>query len=138
MDTNHEWNAGENPWVRRALDGSPFGSAGYAQCYFCGGMAAKLSVGDLSGDSGRVEVYCDNGDCDARETVVLVARDGHHSDRRADVRILDALDRDNHTTEQGPLVAKPLKDVAAERESEEAILTRRQDRGPVSYASPAR
>lgn len=138
MDTNHEWNAGETPWVRGTLEGSPYDSAGYAQCYFCGDMTAKLSADDLNGDSGRVEVYCNNGNCDAREIVVIVARDGNHSDRRADVRILDALDRDNHTTEQGPVVPRSLKEIAAAQEPEGGIVARRQDRGPASYASPAR
>ncbi|MCS5487389.1 hypothetical protein NY588_09645 [Curtobacterium flaccumfaciens pv. beticola] len=138
MNTNLEWNAGETPWVRATLEGSPFGSSGYAQCYFCGDMSAKLSSTDLRSDSGRVEVYCDNGNCDAREVIVVVARDGNHSDRRADVRILDALDRDTHSTEQKPLVARSLQEIADAQDSEEAVVARRQDRGAASYASPAR
>lgn len=131
------WEAGEVPWVRRALVGNAFGSSGYAQCYFCGEMSAKISDSDLSADNGRVEIYCDNGQCDARTAAVLITRDGHHADRRADVRILDALDRDSHTTEQGPLVARTLQEIA-DSEDPEGTLARRTTRGPASYASPPR
>lgn len=137
MAFKNEWNAGDVPWVRETLEGSAFGSSGYAQCYFCGELSVKLSVGDLSSDSGRVEVYCDNGNCDAREVTVIVTRDGHRSDRRADVRILEAVDQDTHTTEEGPIVARSLKEIA-DGEDSAGMLARRTDRGPASYASPGR
>lgn len=137
MTGGRSWDAGSVPWVQRALDGSAWGSSGYAQCYFCGDMSVKLSVGDLSADHGRVEVYCDNGDCDAREMTTIVTRDGHHSDRRADVRMLDAIDADNHTTEVRPLVVKSLSEIAQSEDSAGA-LARRTSRDAASYSSPAR
>jgi hypothetical protein len=137
MAFKSQWNAGEVPWVRKTLEGSAFGSSGYAQCYFCGEQSVKLSVGDLGSDNGRVEVYCDNTNCDAREATVIVTRDGHHSDRRADVRILNAVDEDQHTTEQGPIVARSLQDIK-DGEDPAGTLARRTDTGPASYASPGR
>lgn len=61
-----------------------------AGCYFCGRDSVILSFGDLGEDRGRVQIYCDNGDCDAREVEVIVSDDGGTATRnRSDVRILE-------------------------------------------------
>jgi hypothetical protein len=50
------------PWITRSRT-----------CPFCGSQSLILN-----GDDGqRVDAYCDNGECDAREFIVLVTRDGH-------------------------------------------------------------
>lgn len=59
-------------------------------CYFCGRDSVILSYTDLHDDHGRVEIYCDNGDCDAREIEVIIIEDGTSTTRnRTDVRILN-------------------------------------------------
>lgn len=58
---------------------------------FCGGNALLRSSGDLPQDTERVEVYCDNQFCDAREIVILITR-GEGTHARADVRALSAVD----------------------------------------------
>ncbi|MFJ7909723.1 hypothetical protein [Kitasatospora sp. NPDC096204] len=86
------WDTGTTPWLRRAqAEQQPSGQK-KVQCLFCGAQTAILSTGDLDGDQGRVEVYCDNGRCDAREVIMLVRRDGAHARWRADVRTLEAID----------------------------------------------
>jgi hypothetical protein len=52
-----------------------------------------VSFGDDRTDLGRVEMYCDNQECDSRETVLLITR-GHddefcaQADTRPDVQAL--------------------------------------------------
>lgn len=60
------WDSGNVPWIRRHPHGTK------VQCLFCGEIAAIVSDGDIGRDSGRVQVYCDNGACAAREIEVLV------------------------------------------------------------------
>lgn len=88
-----EWSAGGTPWLR-ALQSATFGEpgVGYAVCLFCGAPALKLSMSDVDVDHGRLTVYCDNSNCDAREIEVLVTRDGGNALRRCDVRALTAID----------------------------------------------
>lgn len=82
------------PWVRRSVD-----RARPTACYFCGDSSAILSSGDLKIDSGRVQMYCDNGQCDAREVEFVVVDDGTEATRhRADVRIL---------RKHGPIADRP-------------------------------
>ncbi|MFJ6993857.1 hypothetical protein [Streptomyces sp. NPDC003090] len=78
-----EGEAGETPWARQGTKHLP--------CYFCGGHTAILSSGDRPDDPGRLEVYCDNQMCDAREVVALGKRDGAAASDRADVRALGGL-----------------------------------------------
>ncbi|PYC80495.1 hypothetical protein C7C46_12390 [Streptomyces tateyamensis] len=88
-----EWETGQQPWVRqrvkRASQALP--------CYFCGSNTAMLSDHDDDRDTGRVELYCDNQDCDAREVVILVLRDGAGAHDRADVQALHAVDAGSPT-----------------------------------------
>ncbi len=81
-----QWTAGEVPWVRHQV------TAGRrATCYFCGGQTLIQSNHDKSMDYGRIELYCDSPDCDAREVVVLAIR-GERAHLRADVRALKLVD----------------------------------------------
>ena len=59
---------------------------------FCGDETVILSDFDRALDYGRVEVYCDSPECDAREVVLLIRR-GEGANMRADVRALEAVDR---------------------------------------------
>ncbi|WP_367540366.1 hypothetical protein [Streptomyces globisporus] len=81
------WDAKEDPWVRRPEAGDQL------PCYFCGGNTAIRSFGDRADDQSRLELYCDNDLCDAREAVVLLLRNGQDAHLRADVRALRQVDR---------------------------------------------
>jgi hypothetical protein len=60
-----------------------------ATCYFCGEDTVVASFTDMLSDPGRVAVYCDNSECDAREVEVVIIDDGSEATRnRTDVRIL--------------------------------------------------
>jgi len=102
----HAWQAGTTPWLR-AMQSASLGepAIGYAICPFCGASTLKLSVSDLYVDPGRLTVYCDNMNCDARETEVIVMRDGGNSGRRADVRAIRAIDAGK--AEQDPEPRQP-------------------------------
>lgn len=80
-----EWWPGDAPWLRRHNDRT-------VTCLWCGRKTAILSWGDEPEDTGRIELYCDNSDCQVREVTLLVTRDGHAASARADVRALDAVD----------------------------------------------
>lgn len=83
------WEAGTAPWIRRQPRDAR------ARCYFCGEDSAVRSVTDAPDDQGRVEVYCDNTNCDARKMTVLVLQDGTRATiERADVRALALIDED--------------------------------------------
>jgi hypothetical protein len=87
--TQSEYSVGDEPAIRKAASGrDPI--SGYP-CPFCGGNALLRSSGDLPQDTERVEVYCDNQFCDAREIVILITR-GEGTHARADVRALSAVD----------------------------------------------
>ncbi|GGY57996.1 hypothetical protein GCM10010385_03950 [Streptomyces geysiriensis] len=116
-----EWEAGTVPWARRALD------AGHTvRCYFCGGESAISSYGDLPDDMGRLELYCDNELCDAREVVVLVRRDGEDARLRADVRALAAI-------EKGP---NPPDHVLDRYHTAKGKIPRRQNTAPFTLDVP--
>lgn len=90
---SNEWEAGATPWLRRHQTNAGYGSEpNPIRCLFCGGQTVKRSATDHDEDPGRIELYCDNGRCDAREMVLLVKRDGAHSGMRADVRALRLVD----------------------------------------------
>lgn len=81
-----EWETNQRPWARRALNNNE-----KVPCYFCGEAAVILSYGDERKDNGRLELYCNNPQCDARETTILVMRGGG-SHLRADVKALQAVE----------------------------------------------
>ncbi len=90
---SNEWEAGATPWLRRHQPDAGYGSEpNPIQCALCGERTLKRSATDHDEDTGRLELYCDNGRCDAREMVLLVKRDGAHSGLRADVRALRLVD----------------------------------------------
>ncbi|WP_431220103.1 hypothetical protein [Leifsonia xyli] len=130
------WGAGETPWVREQLSGDPFGARGYAQCYFCGEHTAKVSGGDLPGDNGRVEIYCDNTSCEAREVAVVVLRDGSKADTRADVRLLRAIDNDTHSTDWPPVEVVSWEGILDRTGNDGEVVARRTSRDPVTYSAP--
>lgn len=72
------------PWARRGRHDIA------APCFFCGNDDSLIrSSGDLRPDRRRVQVYCDNDQCDAREIEVIVVEDGTEATaERTDVRIL--------------------------------------------------
>ncbi|OLT79659.1 hypothetical protein BKG58_19715 [Mycobacteroides abscessus subsp. abscessus] len=75
------WSVGSSPWIREASDP--------CSCLFCGQDTAILSFTDMAEDNGRVQIYCDSGNCDAREVEIIVTEDGTEATRtRTDVRIL--------------------------------------------------
>ncbi|MBZ6211615.1 hypothetical protein KVH31_34535 [Streptomyces olivaceus] len=89
----NEWEAGATPWLRRHQPEATYGhEPNPVQCLFCGGQTVKRSSSDDDEDPGRIELYCDNGSCDAREMVLLVRRDGEKADLRADVMALRMVD----------------------------------------------
>ncbi|MFE7541069.1 hypothetical protein [Streptomyces platensis] len=106
-----EWEASEPPWARRGTERVP--------CYFCGGRTAILSFGDRTDDPGRLELYCENQMCDAREVVVLVQRDGAGAHDRADVRALHEVDRPRETPADLDVMARyeDKKNITARRQS---------------------
>ncbi|WP_342314748.1 hypothetical protein LIX17_25115 (plasmid) [Mycobacterium avium subsp. hominissuis] len=77
------WTHGQQPWVRTTPEGAP------TRCYLCGRTSSIVSFGDLPVDHGRVQMYCEHHQCDARETEVIVVDDGSPATvQRSDVRIL--------------------------------------------------
>lgn len=90
---SNTWEAGATPWLRRHQTNAGYGTEpNPIQCLFCGGQTVKRSSTDHEEDPGRIELYCDNGSCDAREMVLLVRRDGAEAGLRADVRALRLVD----------------------------------------------
>lgn len=83
------FDEGDQPAVRRRSPTGPYLSF---SCYFCGEQQLKLSDFDRAADPYRVELYCDNRNCEAREVVVLLRR-GAGTHERADVAALETLDR---------------------------------------------
>jgi len=77
------WSHGQDLWVRGLPEDTP------TRCYLCGKTTSIVSYGDLWVDQGRVQMYCDHTECDARETEVVVVDDGTAATaQRSDVRIL--------------------------------------------------
>lgn len=75
-------------------------------CYFCGKDTILVSAGDLNIDPRRIQVYCDNDRCDARETEVIVVDDGTvTTSARTDVRIL---------AQYGPVTYRPASSLIEE------------------------
>ncbi|MGW5003221.1 hypothetical protein ACWEP8_36835 [Streptomyces hydrogenans] len=119
---SNEWEAGSVPWLRRQQKDTTFGHepAGVL-CMFCGASTAKRSVGDREEDPGRLELYCDNTDCDAREMVLLVTRDGDGAGDRADARALRLIDRgtlDVHASYPAEVESYDMSELMSQRGQE--------------------
>jgi hypothetical protein len=78
------WENGDQPWLRQQGRLSPI------PCPFCGGSTLLLSDRDLADDDLRVEVYCTNINCAAREIVILATRTNLAP--RADQMALERVD----------------------------------------------
>lgn len=77
------WSHGQQPWIR-TLDPETA-----TRCYLCGNTTSIVSFGDLAVDQGRVQMYCEHWQCDARETEIVIVDDGTTATaQRSDVRIL--------------------------------------------------
>lgn len=138
MNVGKGWAPDEQPWARVRGAGEPdrgMEGTGYLQCPFCGQFSAKRSYGDEAADTGRVELYCTNEICQAREIVVLVMKDSYQAHTRADVRLLRALD--TNTTEFAvddvPPPVRYLGDLIDA--DSEALTPRRQNTGDVRAAA---
>lgn len=133
------WGPDEVPWARRAGSAQPDQGRegpGYLYCYFCGERSVKRSYGDKDDDTGRLELYCTNDNCEAREMTIIVLKDAIQAHRRADVRILEALDADIH--ELVPLAdtvpqLRTLGDLM--RAPEPPLTARRKNSGDVIVAA---
>jgi hypothetical protein len=93
-------------------------------CYFCGSNVAKLSSGDRPDDPGRLELYCENQECDAREVAILVLRDGTGAPERADVRALREVDRPNKTPDPLDVMAGYMdnKNITRRRRNPDSLV----------------
>jgi uncharacterized Zn finger protein len=133
----NEWGPDQQPWIRQQVIENPSKrDTTIAQCYFCGEMTAKVSWGDMTADNGRVEVYCNNHNCEAREVVVLVERDSFAAGDRADVRALKAVDDASHSAMEPEIVVTSLADHIQRGDAHEAKLVgRRQNAAPISFAA---
>lgn len=114
-----EWKAGGKPWLRRRQPETTYGHEPKAvQCMFCGEQTVKRSASDRPQDPGRLELYCDNGRCEAREMTLLVKRDGAGANQRADVKALNLIDDgslDVHTLFPPKMKSSHLFDLLADR-----------------------
>jgi hypothetical protein len=126
-DSTGIWESGADPWVRRALtiDGWQSRPGKSVLCYSCGKDSAKIASEDVSSDRGRVEVYCENTDCDARTVTILVQKDGAGARRRADVRALARVDAEPHP-EAGEAHRPSLSAVG-----DDGVLSRQMPRNPI-------
>lgn len=125
-DTLHpmseKWEAGGEPWLRRHQPETTYGpQPKTVQCLFCGAQTLKRSASDRPQDPNRLELYCDNQLCDAREMVLLVMRDGAGAYDRADVRTLRLIDKgafDVHAAFPPKMESSNLSDLLADRGNE--------------------
>lgn len=106
------WGLREQPWLRGILAES----GGRGRCPFCGEKTLKQSDGDVVEDDRRIEMYCDNENCAAREITILAMRVAE-SDDRADVEALQTIDAGQDTE---------LDDVMARYELRGSRLARRR------------
>jgi hypothetical protein len=128
---NHEWEAGATPWLRRHQTEKTWSiEARSVQCMFCGDNTLKRSTSDRDEDNGRIELYCDNHLCDAREMVLLVRRDGAEAIFRADVRALNLIDDgsfDVHAAFPPQMRSHTMAELMADRGN---VVERRKRRAP--------
>lgn len=116
------WDFGWVPWIR--TDEAPK----HVLCYFCGETRAIISLGDKPEDRGRIQVYCDNADCDARIIDVIPMRTFQEDGRRADVQALNAIDRPWTKDElaQEKAAGFLIRDVSSLADADEGCVARRQ------------
>ncbi|TXS35183.1 hypothetical protein [Streptomyces sp. t39] len=126
-----EWEAGAAPWLRRQQPKTTYANEpNPVQCMFCGSHTVKRSASDRDADPGRLELYCDNQLCDAREMVLLVKRDGAEAIFRADVRALHLIDNgtmDVHAVFPPEVKSYTMSDLLADHGNE---VERRMRKAP--------
>ncbi|WP_329376252.1 hypothetical protein [Streptomyces sp. NBC_01483] len=119
---DNEWEAGTTPWLRQQQTTASWGpESSPVQCMFCGGKTLKRSASDREQDPGRLELYCDNQFCDAREMVLLVRRDGADAIFRADVKALNLIDNgtlDVHAAFPPEMKSSSMADLLADHGNE--------------------
>lgn len=124
------WDAGTQPWIRRQPEKSG------VLCYFCGEFSAIVSLYDRPADNGRVEVYCTNSDCEAREITILVMKDGTlETFERSDVRMLRVIDEPSRRGQLRPDRRRPLpEDSVVDRllQGHDEVVARRLSPGAVA------
>ncbi|MFE9300527.1 hypothetical protein [Streptomyces sp. NPDC006856] len=120
MTQQAQWDAKEDPWIRRPEAGHPE----KLPCYFCGGFTAKRSYSDRSEDPSRIELYCDNQFCDAREFVILTLRNGGDAHERTDVRALRQVDRGSTPPKDLDITQRQqhVKDVVRRRQNPRSVI----------------
>ncbi|MFE2072803.1 hypothetical protein [Streptomyces misionensis] len=125
MTTHHE-QTNEPTTLRTRPRGS---RAARFQCYFCGGQSVIRSEHDNEHDTGRLELYCDNEHCAAKEIAVIVCRDGYAAGERADLRALAAIDEGLLDMANIPGGSKPAPSPTFKRpdEEQEKIVAARRD-----------
>lgn len=78
------WDGEEEPWIRRDNNH-------YIRCPFCGCEdTVSYASSDYEDDNIRIELYCENARCDAREFVIMVRRSS--AARRSDQLALERID----------------------------------------------
>jgi hypothetical protein len=82
----NSFQLGQMPWIRSFLR-----EHGHLRCPFCGDETLISSAGDIPEDDLRIEVYCDNDECEVRTTTIVAMRIGVPNDR-SDVRALEEVD----------------------------------------------
>ncbi|WP_299952640.1 hypothetical protein [uncultured Modestobacter sp.] len=131
------WAAGSQPWVRQVAPSGYSASAAHGRgvrCYFCGHDTAKISGADVQSDTGRVEVYCDNTDCDARTVTILVEKDGARAAQRADVRALQVIDSAGPVGTSNP--SGPTTQAPPPSTQGSTTVARRTNRDPLQLTVP--
>jgi hypothetical protein len=91
------------------------------KCPFCGRQKVKLSCNDIAEDGLRVELYCDNPDCEVREFTILPLRLGQRI-ARADVGALQFIDRGDDSGEDDHMAPGELVRIM---EHNRRVLSRR-------------
>ncbi len=79
----HEYMNGDQPYGRRYPED--------LVCPYCGGKAVIRGYNDVPEDSLRLDLYCDNGNCEVRTFTILARRIDTRLDR-ADVIALEEID----------------------------------------------
>jgi hypothetical protein len=133
---SNQWEAGGEPWLRRYQPEASWGpESKLVHCMFCGDKTLKRSASDRPQDPGRLEMYCDNAFCDAREMILLVVGDGLNAHERADVRALrlvDSGDLDVNTAFPPEMKSHDVFDLMADRPN---VVERRMRRPVVERKS---
>jgi len=118
LGTGDDWIPGSAPWVRR--------TNGPVKCVFCGEQTCIRSRTDAVGDTGRVQLYCENAECGIREVELIVMRDGTpETQGRPDVEKLNAIDIPPALRVSGAPVVRPYGEARAIYKADDPLKRRR-------------